>query len=48
MTIDNAFDKVSPFIGAGIGPGASDVGNTVPMVFPMIGRRFAVTAQANF
>jgi iron complex outermembrane recepter protein len=48
MTINNAFDKAPPFIGTGIGPGASNFGNTFPMVYDVIGRRYTLTAQANF
>jgi iron complex outermembrane recepter protein len=47
-TVNNAFDKKPPFIGTGIGPGAVNFGNTFPSVYDVIGRRFTLTATANF
>lgn len=48
LTINNAFDKQPPLIGTGIGPGASNFGNTFPAVYDVIGRRFTMVAQATF
>jgi iron complex outermembrane recepter protein len=48
LTINNAFDKKPPFIGTGIGPGASNYGNTFPAVYDVEGRRFTLTATATF
>ena len=48
LTINNVFDKQPPFIGTGIGPGASNFGNTFPSVYDIMGRRYTVTAQATF
>lgn len=48
MTINNAFDKQPPLIGTGIAPGASNFGNTIPMVYDVIGRRFTLSATASF
>jgi hypothetical protein len=48
LTINNAFDVAPPIIGTGIGPSSSNYGNTFPMVYDVIGRRYTFTAQANF
>ncbi|NBQ09059.1 MAG: TonB-dependent receptor, partial [Betaproteobacteria bacterium] len=48
LTVNNVFDKQPPFIGTGIGPGASNFGNTFPSVYDIMGRRYTVTAQATF
>jgi len=48
LTINNAFDVAPPIIGTGIGPSSSNFGNTFPMVYDVIGRRYTFTAQANF
>jgi outer membrane receptor for ferrienterochelin and colicin len=48
LTINNLFDKQAPFIGTGIGPGASNYGNTFPSVYDVIGRRFTLTGTATF
>ena len=48
LTINNAFDKAPPLIGTGITTGAYNFGNTIPLLYDVIGRRFTVTAQANF
>jgi iron complex outermembrane recepter protein len=48
LTVNNAFDKKPPFIGTGIGPGSVNFGNTFPSVYDVIGRRFTLTATANF
>lgn len=48
LTINNLFDKQPPFIGTGIGPGASNFGNTFPTAYDIIGRRYTATVQANF
>jgi outer membrane receptor protein involved in Fe transport len=48
LTINNAFDKKPPFIGTGIAPGAYNFGNTIPMVYDVIGRRYTISATATF
>ena len=48
LTVNNAFNKAPPFTGTGIGPGASNFGNTFPAVYDVIGRRYTVAATATF
>jgi len=48
MTVNNLFDKQPPFVGTGIGPGATNFGNTFPTAYDVIGRRYTATVQANF
>jgi iron complex outermembrane recepter protein len=48
LTINNAANKKPPFIGTGIGPGASNFGNTMPSQYDVIGRRYTVSASATF
>jgi iron complex outermembrane recepter protein len=48
LTVNNLFDKKAPFIGTGVGPGSVNFGNTFPSVYDVIGRRFTLTATANF
>ena len=48
LTVNNLFDKEPPFTGTGIGPGASNFGNTFPAVYDVIGRRYTVSATASF
>lgn len=48
LTINNLMDKDSPFVGTGIGPGATNFGNTFPTAYDIIGRRYTATVQANF
>jgi iron complex outermembrane receptor protein len=48
LTINNAFDKDPPFTGTGVGPGATNYGNTFPSVYDVIGRRYTFTATASF
>ena len=48
LTINNISDKLPPFIGTGIGPGATNYGNTMPTVYDVIGRRFTINATATF
>ncbi|HEY4080696.1 MAG TPA: TonB-dependent receptor [Burkholderiaceae bacterium] len=47
-TINNAFNQQPPFVGTGIGPGASNYGNTFPSFYDVIGRRYTMTATATF
>lgn len=47
-TINNAFDKKPPLIGTGIGPTASNYGNTFPSMYDVIGRRYTLSATATF
>lgn len=48
VTVNNLFDKQPPFIGTGIGPGASNYGNTFPSTYDVIGRRYTATVTASF
>lgn len=48
LTVNNLFDKQPPFIGTGIGPGASNYGNTFPSAYDVIGRRYTATVTASF
>lgn len=48
MTVNNLFDKQPPLIGTGIGPGASNFGNTFPSAYDVIGRRYTANLTANF
>ncbi|WP_428503981.1 TonB-dependent receptor domain-containing protein [Roseateles sp.] len=48
LTVNNLFDKQPPFTATGVGPGASNYGNTFPGVYDVIGRRFTFSAQAAF
>jgi len=48
LTVNNLFDKQPPFVGTGIGPGASNFGNTFPTAYDIIGRRYTASVQANF
>lgn len=48
LSINNAFDKKPPFIGTGIAPGSYNFGNTIPMVYDVIGRRYTISATATF
>jgi outer membrane receptor protein involved in Fe transport len=47
-TVNNLTDKAPPIIGTGIGPGASNFGNTFPSAYDVLGRRYTVTATLNF
>lgn len=47
-TVNNLTDKDPPFIGTGIGPGASNFGNTFPSAYDALGRRYTLTATLNF
>ncbi len=47
-TINNAFNQQPPFIGTGVGPGASNYGNTFPSFYDVIGRRYTGTATLTF
>jgi iron complex outermembrane recepter protein len=48
MTINNAFDKQPPIIGTGVTTGAYNFGNTIPLLYDVIGRRFTLSATASF
>lgn len=48
LTVNNLFDKQPPLVGTGIGPGATNFGNTFPTAYDIIGRRYTATVQANF
>jgi outer membrane receptor protein involved in Fe transport len=47
LTINNAFDKKPPLVGTGVS-GSTNVGNTFPTLYDVIGRRFTMTATATF
>ena len=48
MTINNAMDKKPPFIATGGAPGSLNFGNTIPLVYDVIGRRYTLSATATF
>ncbi|HEV6964029.1 TonB-dependent receptor domain-containing protein [Roseateles sp.] len=48
VTINNLFDKQPPIVGTGIGPGASNYGNTFPSAYDVIGRRYTAALTASF
>ena len=48
LTVNNLLDKQPPLVGTGIGPGASNFGNTFPGAYDIIGRRYTASLQANF
>jgi iron complex outermembrane recepter protein len=48
LTVNNALNTKPPIIGTGIGPGASNFGNTFPAVYDVIGRRYTLKATATF
>jgi iron complex outermembrane recepter protein len=48
LTVNNALNTKPPLIGTGIGPGASNFGNTFPAVYDVIGRRYTLKATATF
>jgi outer membrane receptor protein involved in Fe transport len=47
LTINNAFDKKPPLVGTGVS-GGTNVGNTFPTLYDVIGRRYTMTATATF
>ena len=47
-TINNAFNRQPPLVGTGVGPSASNYGNTFPSVYDVIGRRYTLSATATF
>jgi outer membrane receptor protein involved in Fe transport len=47
VTVNNLMDKKPPLVGTGISD-SSNVGNTFPQVYDVIGRRFTMTATATF
>lgn len=48
LTINNALDKQPPNIGTGITTGAYNFGNTIPLLYDVIGRRYTLSATASF
>jgi outer membrane receptor protein involved in Fe transport len=48
LTINNALNKKPPFIGTGIGPSATNYGNTFPSAYDVVGRRYTMNATATF
>ncbi len=48
LTVNNALDKQPPNIGTGVTTGAYNFGNTIPLLYDVIGRRITVSATATF
>ena len=48
LTVNNAMDKQPPLIGTGVTTGAYNFGNTIPLLYDVIGRRYTVSATAAF
>ncbi|MEY2594042.1 MAG: hypothetical protein RI972_1731 [Pseudomonadota bacterium] len=48
LTVNNIMNKQPPFIGTGIGPGATNFGNVFPTVYDIVGRRYTLVATAKF
>jgi iron complex outermembrane recepter protein len=48
LTVNNAMNKQPPLIGTGITTGAYNFGNTIPLLYDVIGRRFTFSATATF
>jgi len=48
LTINNAMDKSPPLIGTGVTTGAYNFGNTIPLLYDVIGRRYTMSATASF
>jgi iron complex outermembrane recepter protein len=48
LTVNNAFDKQPPNIGTGVTTGAYNFGNTIPLLYDVIGRRYTMSATASF
>jgi len=48
VTVNNVFDKQPPLVGTGIGPTASNYGNTFPSAYDVIGRRYTAAVTASF
>ena len=48
LTVNNALDKQPPIIGTGVTTGAYNFGNTIPLLYDVIGRRYTLSATASF
>lgn len=48
LTVNNAMDKQPPIIGTGVTTGSYNFGNTIPLLYDVIGRRYTVSATASF
>jgi outer membrane receptor protein involved in Fe transport len=48
LTVNNALDKQPPNIGTGVTTGTYNFGNTIPLLYDVIGRRYTVSATATF
>ena len=48
LTVNNALDKQPPIIGTGVTTGAYNFGNTIPLLYDVIGRRYTMSATASF
>jgi outer membrane receptor protein involved in Fe transport len=48
LTVNNALDKQPPNIGTGVTTGAYNFGNTIPLLYDVIGRRYTMSATATF
>ncbi len=48
LTINNAANKQPPNIGTGVTTGAYNFGNTIPLLYDVIGRRYTLSATGTF
>ena len=48
LTVNNAMNKQPPLIGTGVTTGAYNFGNTIPLLYDVIGRRYTLSATASF
>ena len=48
LTVNNAMNKQPPLIGTGVTTGAYNFGNTIPLLYDVIGRRYTFSATATF
>ena len=48
LTVNNALNKQPPIIGTGVTTGAYNFGNTIPLLYDVIGRRYTFSATASF
>ena len=48
LTINNALNKQPPNIGTGVTTGSYNFGNTIPLLYDVIGRRYTLSATATF
>ena len=48
LTVNNALDKKPPNIGTGVTTGSYNFGNTIPLLYDVIGRRYTLSATGTF